>query len=225
MIKAIFSDFDGVIVDSEVLMVESNEKFMKKMELPYDEQELKNLIGSSPQMDLWRKVYEHANAPYSYEVFREHLWEHRAHVRKLNYKEIMFPDVPKAFQRLKDHGMYVAVASSSRKESLEQNLKNCNLYPYLDWIISGEMFKESKPNPEIYLACAAHFSLQPEQCVVIEDSYYGIKSGKRAGMFVIAIKDYNFGIDQSEADMIVDTMSEACDAIIKINENERIGKA
>lgn len=220
MIKAVFSDFDGVIVNSEVLVNELNEKFVKQLGLSYDPQDLRNLIGSSVQMDLWRVIYDKANPPYTYEEFQQKLWDFREVVRRLDYKEIMFEDVPSSFQMLRDHNIHVAVASSSRLEPLKYNLKNCGLIPKLDYIISGEMFENSKPDPEIYITCAKYFEVNPGECVVIEDSYYGIQAGKRAGMFVIAIKDYNFDINQSDADVIVDTMFEAVCIILKMNESK-----
>jgi len=70
------------------------------------------------------------------------------------------------------------------------------------------MFAKSKPNPEIYLKSAEALGLRTNECVVVEDSYYGIEAGKRAGMTVIAKRDTMFGTDQSKADYFIGSLSE-----------------
>ena len=47
---------------------------------------------------------------------------------------------------------------------------------------------ESKPSPEIYLYCMNNFGLKPQDCIVVEDSVFGIEAGKRAGMYVVREK-------------------------------------
>ncbi len=83
-------------------------------------------------------------------------------------------------------------------------LKENELECYFNIIVSGEDFKESKPNPEIYHDTRAKLQLAPEECLIVEDSSYGIQAGKAAGMEVVAIKDTQFSFDQSAADYFID---------------------
>ena len=110
---------------------------------------------------------------------------------------------------LKDNGLKLAVASSSAYDYLEYNLKKSKIFDYFDLIYSGRDLEVSKPNPLIYQKTAQDLGLDVSECAVIEDSYYGIQAGKRAKMFVIGIKDFNFDIDQSEADILVNDCYEA----------------
>ena len=75
-------------------------------------------------------------------------------------------------------------------------------------LLSGEMFEESKPNPEIYLTAAKKLGVDPSECVAVEDSTYGIAAGNAAGMRVIAYADEQFGIDQSKAYAKIHSMDE-----------------
>ena len=59
-------------------------------------------------------------------------------------------------------------------------------------------------NPEIYHDTRAKLQLAPEECLIVEDSSYGIQAGKAAGMEVVAIKDTQFSFDQSAADYFID---------------------
>jgi HAD superfamily hydrolase (TIGR01509 family) len=54
-----------------------------------------------------------------------------------------------------------------------------------DAILTSEDFRESKPSPDCYLTAARRFGLQPDDCVVFEDSFNGLKSGRASGAFVI----------------------------------------
>ena len=87
-------------------------------------------------------------------------------------------------------------------------LSDTGLYAYFELVTSGGMFKESKPNPEIYLFTAEKLKLDPHQCVVVEDSPYGIQAGVSAGMTVIARQDERFPMDQSRAHYFVKQLTE-----------------
>ena len=60
-----------------------------------------------------------------------------------------------------------------------------------DEILTSEDFAESKPSPDCYLRGAARFGAKPEECVVLEDSFNGLKSGRSAGMFVVGLTTTN----------------------------------
>lgn len=81
-----------------------------------------------------------------------------------------------------------------------QTMENvCDLVGCFDELLSGEMFHESKPNPEIYLTAAKKLKVKPEECIAVEDSSYGIAAGNAAGMRVLAYADDRYGVDQSKA--------------------------
>ena len=60
-----------------------------------------------------------------------------------------------------------------------------------DAILTSEDFAESKPSPDCYLRAAARFDAAPADCVVFEDSFNGLKSGRAAGMFVVGLSTTN----------------------------------
>ena len=76
-----------------------------------------------------------------------------------------------------------------------------------DHLVSAEHVNNvGKPAPDIYLHTASLLSLDPSQCVVIEDSENGIKSAKAAGMCCIAVPNGNNEDDCSLADIRVDSL-------------------
>jgi HAD superfamily hydrolase (TIGR01509 family) len=60
-----------------------------------------------------------------------------------------------------------------------------------DAILTYEDFRESKPSPDCYLTAARRFGLQPDDCVVFEDSFNGLRSGRAAGMTVVGLATTN----------------------------------
>ena len=107
---------------------------------------------------------------------------------------------------LKENGYKIALASSSQKSVIINALKTSNIIEYFDLITSGDQFKESKPNPEIYLYTINKLHSSKEETIIVEDSYPGIQSAINAGIEVLALKDDYFGIEQANANYIIDNL-------------------
>ena len=76
-------------------------------------------------------------------------------------------------------------------------------------VIHGEMVRVAKPDPEIFLLAAERIGMQPEHCTVIEDSTFGIRAAKAAGMRCLAYTGANVHhLDNSEADARFDAYTE-----------------
>ena len=84
---------------------------------------------------------------------------------------------------------------------------------FFDVVLSGEEFKESKPNPEIYLTALKHLNVEVNQALIIEDSEKGIAAGVAAGVEVWAIKDNRFGMDQGAAKGLLDNLIDVLDLL------------
>ena len=98
--------------------------------------------------------------------------------------------------------------SSSPMDSIEEVLNACGLSDAFEYVVSGEQFKESKPEPDIYLHALDLLGLPANRCCCVEDSVPGITAGKRAGLTVIAKREERFGFSQDAADKIIDQLPE-----------------
>ncbi|MDE6036494.1 MAG: HAD family phosphatase [Ruminococcus sp.] len=90
---------------------------------------------------------------------------------------------------LKENGYIIAVATATERTRAESYLKKAGVYDYFNAIICGDMVKNGKPEPDIYITATAESGLSPEMCVAFEDSPNGIKSAYSAGCNVIMIPD------------------------------------
>ena len=220
MIKAVFFDFDGVIVDSEKLHADNTLDYFKEANIPLSKNVVYGDIGTNPKMNYWLHVYNNNIdiIPYTYEEFMDGLAISRKKLKNFNYGTIIFPEVKEALITLKEKGFFLALASSSAMEYLQRNIKACGLEGIFNFVISGRDLTESKPSPQIYNKCKEHFGLNDEECVVVEDSTIGIQAAKNANLYTIGIKDYRFGMNQEKADILVDNLAEVSKLIISMNE-------
>lgn len=98
-----------------------------------------------------------------------------------------------AFMRdLRQHGVKTAVVTSSNMPKMESVFRARPEFKSLfDAILTSEDFAESKPSPDCYLKGAERFGVSPAECVVLEDSINGLKSGRAAGMYVVGLTTTN----------------------------------
>ena len=90
---------------------------------------------------------------------------------------------------LKEAGIPAGLASSTPRPLLEKEMTKAGLLPYFDAVVTGDMVQRSKPAPDIFLVCAEKLSAAPADCLVLEDSYNGIRAAVAAGMRPVMIPD------------------------------------
>ena len=95
-------------------------------------------------------------------------------------------------QSLRSQGVKTAVVTSSNQPKMEAVYRSHPEFKGLfDAILTAEDFERSKPDPDCYLKAAGRFGVAPEHCVVFEDSFNGLKSGRAAGMYVVGLATTN----------------------------------
>lgn len=93
---------------------------------------------------------------------------------------------------LRNKGFKTAVVTSSNKIKMNAVYrKHPEFHSLFDAILTSEDFSASKPDPDCYLKAAERFHLSPEECIVFEDSFNGLKSGRAAGMLVVGLATTN----------------------------------
>jgi beta-phosphoglucomutase-like phosphatase (HAD superfamily) len=121
--------------------------------------------------------------------------EERSVRKKHIYDYLKVHGIPKKdgldelFAWLKEKNYKLALGSSSIKEQVMMYLDKTDYTGKFDYICAGDMIKNGKPAPDIYLHCAEKLGLKPEECIVVEDSPNGIRAGFAAGCTVFGIKD------------------------------------
>ena len=92
-------------------------------------------------------------------------------------------------QFLREQHIPAAIASSTRRAAVRQQITLFGLQDFFCKIIGGDMVQQSKPHPEIYQTACAAMDVPPACAYAVEDSYNGIRAASRAGMHPIMIPD------------------------------------
>lgn len=202
MLKGVIFDMDGVLVNTEPMHYESFRLLMEEYaeSLPY--YEFKKFIGStvSSFTSYLKKIYKlkenEEDIIQKMRVKKEFL------IAQNGYQEV--EGTRELLQDLKRNGIKVAIASSSPMADIQRITKALGIASYFEIFISGEELETSKPAPDIFLKAAEKLYLQPEDCLVIEDSFHGVSAARAANMACIGFENPDSG-DQnlSGADMIV----------------------
>lgn len=106
------------------------------------------------------------------------------------------PGIFELLDYLEEQGIAAAITSSSPMESIERHLSSVNLLHRFQKLCSGHNVPNGKPAPDIYLLGAKELALDPRECLALEDSPTGVRSGYRAGCLTVMIPD----LDQPDED-------------------------
>ena len=105
---------------------------------------------------------------------------------------IYVPGFEKYIAKLRSQGVKTAVVTSSNQPKMQAVYASRPEFRGLfDAILTSEDFERSKPDPDCYLKAAERFDVEPKDCVVFEDSFNGLKSGRAAGMYVVGLATTN----------------------------------
>ena len=92
---------------------------------------------------------------------------------------------------LKEHGVQIGLVTSSDNAKVKRAFGLLHLDNLFDTLVTADRITQGKPDPMCYLLAAKDLNVSPEDCIVFEDSFNGIQSGKDAGMRVIGLSTTN----------------------------------
>lgn len=188
MIKAILFDMDGTLFDTEAVLGAGWEALVRQGKMPREILSLYPLYCGVSRVEA-KKAYlaafgEDFPIDEMYELRDRYMNEFldREGVPLKSY-------VPQIFDRLRERGMRIGLVTSTRRQSVDAHMRRTGFGGYFEHIVSGDRVERSKPAPDIYLLAAREMELLPEECLVVEDSVNGVRSGASAGMRVVMIPD------------------------------------
>ena len=184
-IEAIVFDMDGLLFDSERIVQRSWNMAGEALGI----KELGNHIYHTIGLNLKSRTeyfYKAYGPDFPNDAFVEGA---RTNFRKIADAEgvPLMPGVKELLEYGKEHGYRMAVATSSRREYSTRLMKDGGIYDYFHAFVFGDMVKNAKPDPEIYLAACAAVQADPCRSVALEDSPHGIRSAHAAGMYPVMV--------------------------------------
>ena len=186
-LKAVLFDMDGVLFDSEALVLRSWEQTAEIHGIPDVREVCLRCLGTNAA-ESRRLFLEKYGADFPYDTYKAEMsaryWENVGE-GKLELK----PGVREILDALRQNGWKTAIASSTRTAVVREEMQHFGLEQMFDEIIGGDMVRRSKPDPEIYLTACRVLGADPAETYAVEDSYNGIRSAAAAGMRPVMIPD------------------------------------
>lgn len=185
--KAVVFDMDGVIFDSERLVLQGWQEVAEKHALPDIEEVYYQCVGVNAVVT--KEIFlRHYGADFPYDAYKKEA-SYLFHSRYGGGRLPMKPGVVELLTYLREKGYLVGLASSTRRAVVEQEITDAGLMGYFRNLTCGDMLKKSKPEPDIFLMACESLSVSPKDTVVIEDSYNGIRAAYRAGTVPVMVPD------------------------------------
>jgi beta-phosphoglucomutase len=185
MIKTIIFDMNGVIILDEEYHNQAWVKFCKKYNFVLTKAEFKTEVMGKRDQDTLAYLFKRN---LSNEEINKYSSERYRMAKALMKGKLVLPEgLIDLLDKLQSRNIPLAIATSSIKGYTNFIMNEFGLRRYFSVIITAEDTIEGKPSPEIYLKTANKLKINPENCLVIEDSISGIESAKAAGMKVVAI--------------------------------------
>lgn len=182
MFDAVIFDCDGVLVDTEVLAFEVEYATLAEFGAKPDPQ-----AYARRYMGLDNKAWL-AALTEDFPAVAARIDEFAA-LAKTRYHDLLHTDrltsIAGAHDAVAAIAAPKAVASSSSAHWLAVKLQRTGLWPHFDpHVYSTDLVPAAKPAPDIFLHAAAQLGAAPARCLVIEDSFNGVRAGLAAGMTV-----------------------------------------
>lgn len=181
---AVIFDLDGTVLDNEdeygIAFKETLLKLGKKTDSDFPHTQG---IGMEENWKILTPKYKIHTEKSTEELSKETQEAYLKMLPRVTLKE----GVRNFIQDVKDSGIFVALATSSTWPVVEKVFDALDLEGVFDVMTTSEEVGFKKPDPEIFLLTAQKLGVDPENCLVIEDTEAGIKAARGAGMKVVAI--------------------------------------
>ncbi len=204
--KAIIFDMDGLMIDSERLYRQAQQDISRQFNKVMTEEIRMKMMGRKPieSLRLFVKELDIPMDPAKLLEIRNGIMR-----EKLKNDLVPMPGLTHIIDTF--HGkLKLAICTGAQEEFLDIVVDQLGIRDKFAVLQNSDDIENGKPNPEIYLKTCKRLSLQPGECIVLEDSLNGVLAGKRAGCYVIAVPtEYTKDQDFEAADFIADSLFDA----------------
>ena len=184
---AFLFDLDGTLIDSEMLWTRAIVMWLRSYGICTDTHEISALVFGHSWIDIRAALLDRFPA-----MPKRSIEQDAAELRS-NYDKIatdpMSMVIPSAVAFYKEAAKVApcAIVSGSPHNDVAAAAKLCGIEEITSFVLGAEDYAHGKPAPDGYLLAAERLGAAPSDCMVMEDSTAGVKSGIAAGMKVIGI--------------------------------------
>jgi len=213
-IEAVIFDMDGLLVDSEPTWDKARAAIAARVGRPWNQQDHFNVMGVSTAEWTQYMIKRLGLASTPEEVQDEVI----GHVAAMYAQKIPFRPFAVEAVQWAAAKYPTALASGSPQQLIDIVTQSPELRGCFQVILSADEIGVGKPDPAIYLETAKRLGVSPEKCICLEDSPFGVLSGRRANMFVINVPDPDFPLSPEQvkhANLVLESLGDLSEQVIE----------
>jgi beta-phosphoglucomutase len=185
--KGFIFDLDGVLVDTAKYHYLAWKELANSLGIDFTEKENEQLKGVSRVRSL-EKILSWGNKTLPEDEFTRLMAtkndEYLSYINKMDESELL-PEVKDRLTFLKDKKQGIALGSASK--NARYIIEKVDVKDMFDAVVDGTDVSKAKPDPEVFLIAAKLLNIEPENCIVFEDSVAGVQAANTAKMISIGI--------------------------------------
>ena len=194
-IQAVIFDVDGVLFDSMWMWDELDEKYLRSLGLEMREETTKVVSKMS-----FEEAAGYLRVEYRLDLTVEEIvGQIQDMVRNFYYQEVTLKaGVRRMLENLTRRGIPAVIASASDLDMLEHALTRCQIRPMIKKVFTCSEVGAGKTRPDVFLAAAEYLGVQPEHCLIVEDSLHAIETAIQAGFVTAGVYDESSRLEQDD---------------------------
>ena len=185
--RAVIFDLDGVLVRTDQAHDKAWRALAGRLGIPLDGRAAARLRGVSRMeaLDIVLEGCGRSFTPAEKEALAAEKNErYRALIAEMTPADVA-PDTTVTLKALRERGLLLAVASSSKNARFI--LERTGLTPYFHAVVDGTQIARSKPDPEVFLKAAQALGVSPAEALVVEDAAAGVRAARCGGFSSAAL--------------------------------------
>lgn len=214
MVKAVIFDFDGVITDSEILHFRAFNEILAQFDFQIQKPDYYQKYLGLTDKDCYKTLIQEGHLPITVDQVPELVAQKKVVYKRLAESEGHIIEGVRPFlDLLNHHGIIKAICSGALEAEIRYTLSQAGLEDEFVTIVAADHVSVGKPDPEGYSLTLSQLreldpTLTASQCIVIEDSHWGLEAAKDAGMNTIAVTNSYPAEQLHMADRIVNRLDE-----------------
>ena len=209
MFAACLFDWDGTIADTRQAILLSFRRALSKIGVEVEDEFVERLIGIGAAR-TFEEILKARNMKFDKTLIINLVNEKIQAEIELDSSVTLFSGAFEILEALEGK-LKIALASMNNRAIIGHLLAKMDLNRFFDAVLTVEDVSNFKPAPEVFLKCSSFLGVSPENCLVVEDSIFGVQAAKAAGMGCLAVATGAYKeneIAKFNPDLIVSSLSE-----------------
>ncbi len=209
MFEAVIFDWDGTLADTRKAILVSFHKALSQAHCDISDEFIERRIGIGAA-ETFREILRVQNVWFDDVLIRKLVDLKIQAEIDLSDEIKLFPGATELLEILQGK-VKLGLASMNNRQVIDHLLKTTNTKRFFDVVLTAEEVSKPKPSPEGFLKCALKLAIKPKNCVVVEDSIFGVEAAKSAEMGCIAVLTGVYSrseVKKAKPDVIVDSLKE-----------------